>query len=68
MQSPGIGGFVYEKRLKETFIGHKKRIMELSEAKRTVTKKIVDKNEHMFYSVFRTFVLKRRLSWKEKIS
>ena len=39
MQSPGIGGFVYEKRLKETFIGHKKRIMELSEAERTVTKK-----------------------------
>ena len=33
MQSPGIGGFVYEKRLKETFIGHKKWIMELSERK-----------------------------------
>ena len=61
-----------EKSDKETFIGHKKWIMELfrrkGEEKYKGIKIIVDKYEHMFYSEFRTSVLKRRTSWKEKIS
>lgn len=39
MQSPGIGGLNYEKRLKETFIGHKKWIMELSKEKQPLIEK-----------------------------